>query len=42
MLVRIIDDLPPGEYEVEAGFVLKEDMKKKFPSFNRKKFVFKK
>ena len=42
MLVRIIDNLPPGEYEVEAGFVLKEDMKKKYPSFNRQKFVFKK
>lgn len=42
MLVRIIDDLPPGEYEVEAGFVLKEDMQKKFPSFNRKRFVIRK
>ena len=42
MLVRIIDNLPPGEYEVEAGFVLKEDMQKKYPTFNRQKFVFKK
>lgn len=42
MLVRIIDDLPPGEYEVEAGFILKEDKDKKYPSFNRKKFVYKK
>ena len=42
MLVRIIDDLPPGEYEVEAGFVLKEDMQKKYPSFNRKRFVIRK
>lgn len=42
MLVRIIDNLPPGEYEVEAGFVLKEEMQKKFPSFNRQKFVLRK
>lgn len=42
MLVRIIDNLPPGEYEVEAGFVLKEDKDKKYPAFNRQKFVFRK
>ena len=42
MLVRIIDNMPSGVYEVEAGFVLKEDMQKKYPSFNRQKFVFKK
>lgn len=40
--MRIIDNLPPGEYEVEAGFVLKEEMQKKFPSFNRQKFVLRK
>lgn len=42
MLVRIIDNLPPGEYEVEAGFVLKEDMQEKYPSFNKRKFFIKK
>lgn len=42
MLVRIIDDLPPGEYMIEAGFVLKEDMNKKYPSFNRQRFALKK
>lgn len=42
MLVRIIDNLPPGEYDVEAGFVLKEDKDKKYPAFNRQKFVFRK
>ena len=42
MLVRIIDDLPAGEYAIEAGFVLKEDKDNKFPAFNRKKFVVRK
>lgn len=42
MLVRIIDDLSPGEYEIEAGFVLKEDKDKKYPAFNRQKFVYRK
>lgn len=42
MLVRIIDDLPPGAYVVEADFVLKNDKYKKYPAFNRQKFVFRK
>ena len=42
MLVRIIDNFPPGEYTIEAGFVLKEDKDKKYPTFNRQIFVFKK
>lgn len=42
MLVRIIDDLPPGEYTIEAGFILKEDKDKKYPSFNSQRFLVKK
>ena len=42
MLVRIINDLPPGKYTIEAGFVLKEEMQNKYPSFYRQSFTFKK
>lgn len=42
MLVRIIDNLPSGEYTIEAGFILKEDKDKKYPAFHRQKFMFRK
>lgn len=40
MLVRIVNDFPSGEYILEAGFILKEDKLKKYPSFNRQSFTF--
>ena len=42
MLVRIVDDLPPGEYTIEAGFYLKNDVNEKYPSFYRHSFSYKK
>ena len=32
-LIRIVDDLSPGDYTLEAGFYLKEDINKKYPTF---------
>lgn len=42
MLVRIVDDLPPGKYTIEAGFYLKNDVNEKYPSFYRHSFSYKK
>jgi len=42
MLVRIVDDLSPDNYTIDAGFVLKEDKMKKYPTFYRQTFRLKK
>lgn len=42
MLIRIVDDLSPGDYTIEAGFYLKNDVNEKYPSFYRHCFSYKK
>ena len=42
MLIRIVDDFPPGKYTIEAGFYLKNDVNEKYPSFYRHSFSYKK
>lgn len=42
LLIRVVDDLAPGDYTIEAGFILKEDSHNEFPTFYRQKFEFKK
>jgi hypothetical protein len=42
MLVRMVDDIPSGEYTIEAGFILKEDRLNQYPAFYRQTFNFKK
>jgi hypothetical protein len=42
MFVRIVDDFPSGDYMIEAGFIMKDDMNEKYPSFYRHSFSFKK
>jgi hypothetical protein len=42
LLVRIVNDLPSGDYLIEAGFVLKDDRSEKYPSFYRQSFPLKK
>ena len=32
-LVRIVDDFAPGEYTIEAGFLMKDDINAQYPSF---------
>lgn len=40
-LIRIVDDFPPGDYSIEAGFILIEDKEVKYPCFYSKSFSFK-
>ncbi len=42
LLVRIVNEFPPGQYTVEAGFILKENRMDKYPAFYRQTFTFKK
>lgn len=42
LLVRMVNDFPPGEYTIEAGFILKENRNDKYPAFYRQTFTFKK
>lgn len=42
LLVRMVNDFPPGQYIIEAGFILKENMLDKYPAFYRQTFTFKK
>jgi len=42
LLVRIVNDFPPGEYAIEAGFILKENKLDKYPIFYRQIFELKK
>lgn len=42
LVVRMVNDLPPGKYTIEAGFILKENRLDKYPPFYRQTFAFKK
>lgn len=42
LLVRMVNDFTAGVYTIEAGFILKADSQKKYPTFYRKSFEFKK
>lgn len=39
-LIRIVDDFPPGDYTIEAGFILKDDKDVKYPCYYSKSFSF--
>lgn len=42
LLVRMVNDFPHGEYNIEAGFILKENKLDKYPTFYRQIFELKK
>ncbi len=42
LLIRMVNDFPPGEYTLEAGFILKENRLDEYPVFYRQTFVLKK
>lgn len=42
LLVRMVNDFPPGQYTIEAGFILKENRSDRYPAFYCQTFVFKK
>lgn len=42
ILVRMVNDFSPGEYTIEAGFILKENRLDKYPAFYRRQFKLKK
>lgn len=39
-LIRIVDDFSSGKYTIDAGFMLKDDREKEYPTFYRKTFSF--
>ena len=41
-IVRMVNDFPPGQYTIEAGFILKENRMDKYPAFYRQTFAYKK
>jgi hypothetical protein len=42
IVVRMVNDFPPGQYTIEAGFILKVNRLDKYPAFYRQAFIFKK
>lgn len=42
LLIRMVNDFPPGEYTIEAGFILKENRLDKYPAFYRQTFTLRK
>lgn len=41
-IVRLVDDFPPGDYTIRAGFILKEDKDAKYPAFYSQQLKFSK
>ncbi len=41
-MVRMVNDFPPGEYTIEAGFILKKNRLDKYPAFYRQTFTLRK